>query len=140
MRRRLQCLALAAGVTGMAGMAAFPAAASGGEAKETAGARFVRFETIIVSVLSDDSVRGNMEVALQLRVPDEMVRERVEKLRPRLIDAFTRCLVFFGQYYANVSRPVDTAMVTAELQKAADSVLGRGTGRVLVTLAAIRSG
>jgi hypothetical protein len=95
--------------------------------------QFVRFKPIIVTTFNDQDIDGLLSVAIALQAADPAAKDRIELLRPRLQDAFTRALFDLGRLKIDPRRPVDWRLLNTRLQAEADRIVQKDKVRLLVT-------
>jgi hypothetical protein len=139
MRRshRLLTLALAAALAG--GPLLAPAALAG-EKKEEKGdkkaATYLALDPINAVVMRRDGRRGVMTLETGLEVADPELMKRAKASTPRLRAAFAQVLMIYASGLRG-GAPPDVDYISRELQKAADGVLGKPGGKVLMGSALI---
>jgi hypothetical protein len=134
--RHFLALLLAAAMAGRAS-AAPPAAESKPEsdpqAKRITGSdKYVPTFGLRASIMRGFSVHGVMAVDAGLDVPKEQSRKQCEAIRPRLTAAMRDAILNYASLTYVVGERPDTDILSARLQKAVDSVLGRGEARVAI--------
>lgn len=125
-RRRL-LFALAASALAAGG-------AQAGAAKKKpsgAGGTVLTFPTLTATLLRMDGRRGVLTVEVLIDAPDDAVRNRAELSRPLLRDAWNTVLTREGAL-VRPGAPPNVERLAAELQKAADRVIGKPGARVLL--------
>lgn len=123
-RRRLIALAVLAAP-------ALLAAAPKEEKKKGGGASFIQIQTLTATIMRPSGRRGVLTVEVGLDIADGKLRERAEKLVPRLRAAFVQTL----QTYAagmTPATPPNPDVLGAALQRDTDRVLGRKGARLLL--------
>jgi hypothetical protein len=100
--------------------------------------QFVRFRPVIVSTYEDTRISGFLSVTLHVQANNREARERVERARPKLQDAFTRAAIELGQLYVSPKRKLDFHLVARRMQAAASAAVPGEKIRVYVVDASTR--
>lgn len=82
------------------------------------------------SIARGFKVHGVLAVDAGLDVPKEQTRKQCDALRPRLISAMRDAILNYASLSYQVGEKPDVDILAARLQKAVDSVLGKGEARV----------
>jgi hypothetical protein len=123
MRRRLILIA--------ALMTAGTALAAPVEKKKGGGDSFIQLHSITANILLSDHRNGVLQVDVGLDVPDPALRKRAEESIPRLQDAFVREMATYVPSIPPGGAP-NPDILSTQLQRAVDRVLGRPGARVLL--------
>ena len=123
MRRRLVLLA--------ALIAAGAATAAPVEKKKGGGDSFIQLHSLTATVLLSDRRYGVLQVDIGIDVPDAALRRRAEESIPRLQDAFVREMAIYAPSIGPGGAP-NPDLLSAQLQRAVDRVLGRPGAKVLL--------
>ncbi|MEO0500819.1 MAG: hypothetical protein AAF205_09730 [Pseudomonadota bacterium] len=107
---------------GLAAVTLVPAAA---ERREPVP-NHVRFEPIVVPIYEDDRMAGLIGVRLVLDADSRTARRRLERLRPRLTDAWLTALVEHGRLHLYADQPLDMDALDTALS---DAVAGETRGQ-----------
>lgn len=128
MNRRLASLVVLA-------LALAPAAAlasEGGEKKKkSGGSSFLDIAALSATVIRTDGRRGVLMIECGLDIPDPALRERAEKLLPRIRAAYFQMV----QIYAaglQPGAPPNVDYISRELQRQTDLALGKPGARLLL--------
>lgn len=103
--------------------------ATAGEKKEESA--YVAVDTLTATVLASNGRHQIMTVQAGVDAPDKALHDYVQKVTPRLRDAYTQVL----QLYAGglvPGAPPDADYIARRLQEATDRVLGRPGGKFLI--------
>lgn len=119
--------------------AADPADAAGKQKKRVTGADdYVTLAMMTASIVADFRVRALLQVEAGLDIEDRDLRERAERLRPRVQAACAEALRFYaGDQYVH-GRVPDPKLIKAVLQRAVDNALGDPGAEVLLTLVLVQ--
>lgn len=110
---------------------AAPAHAGEHEHKKGGGVSYHQFPTLTAVVLRPDGRRGILTAEAGVDVPDGGLREKVQLLEPRLMDAFASALRKYGASLRPGATP-DLDQLQLLLQAQTDRVLGARGARVLL--------
>jgi hypothetical protein len=131
--RKALALFLATALAGKAS-AAPPVAASpemDPQAKRITGSdNYVPTFGLRASIARGFKVHGVLAVDAGLDVPKEQTRKQCAAMRPRLISAMRDAILNYASLSYVVGEKPDVDILAARLQKAVDSVLGKGEARV----------
>jgi hypothetical protein len=100
--------------------------------------QFVKFRPIIVSTFDDTRVSGLLSVTVHVQARDRAARQRLERARPKLQDAFTCAAIELGQLYVSPERRINVQLLAARLQAAATAAFPGEQLRVYVVDASSR--
>lgn len=101
------------------------------EKKKGGGDTFIQLHSLTATVLLADHRNGVLQVDVGIDVPDAGLRKRAEQSIPRLQDAFVREMSTFAPTMTPGGAP-NPDMLSVQLQRAVDRVLGRPGARVLL--------
>ena len=111
--------------------AAAPKAEADPQAKRITGSdKYVPTFGLRASIARGFKVHGVMAVDAGLDVPKEQTRKQCEAVRPRLTNAMRDALLSYASGSYVVGEKPDVDMLALRLQKAVDTVLGKGEARV----------
>ena len=113
---------------------ALPAAAEEHEGEETVKRTELVYEKLYgltVNLFSQDRVEGQLLVSIDLEAR-AVDGDQIRYMKPRLVDAYNRRLLRFGQTILDTRRPLDIKRMEYALQRVTDSVLGEGKAKVLL--------
>ena len=134
MRKALSLLlaaSLAAGGASASPPAPPPAPEADPQAKRITGSeKYVPTFGLRASISRGFKVHGVMAVDAGLDVPEEKVRKTCEAIRPRLMSQMRDAVLSYASLSYVVGEKPDADILRARLQKAVDSVLGKGQARV----------
>jgi hypothetical protein len=82
------------------------------------------------SIARGFKVQGVLSVDAGLEAPKEETRKLAEAIRPRLMNAMRDAVMNYASLTYVVGERPDVDILAARLQKAADSVLGKGESRI----------
>ena len=131
--RQFLALLLASAVAGRASAAPPPSAGSetDPQAKRITGSNnYVPTFGLRASIARGFKIHGVLAVDAGLDVPNEQTRKKAEAVRPRLMNAMRDAVMGYASLTYEVGERPDVQILSAKLQKAADSVLGKGESRV----------
>ena len=113
------------------------AEAAGGSSSSKAKATFsdtlLVVEPMLVSVIQDSQIRGNLIVEVGLDIPNSSLRNTAEKLMPRLRDQFMLRLNRFAGTRIRMQEVPDVESIAMLLQRTTDRVLGEPGAQVLLS-------
>ncbi|MDP3739674.1 MAG: hypothetical protein Q8R02_19960 [Hyphomonadaceae bacterium] len=75
-------------------------------------------------------VHGVLSVDAGLDIPDAKMRKHVEAVRPRLMSAMREAVLNYAALSYVIGERPDAEILRARLQKAVDTVLGKGTAQL----------
>ena len=140
MRPNLLMLALTAALaTGMPARAEdAPKAQKAPEHKTTQSKSYVEIEPIYTTIVADNRPAGMLMVGAGLDVPDDKLRDEVNRSLPVLRDAYVRNLMTFTANVVRTDAQPDVDMIATRLQGVTDRALGKRGAKVLLAQVAIR--
>ncbi len=83
---------------------------------------YLKFEPLIVPVYAEQGATGLLAVRVVLEARDDSARQRLDRLRPRLIDGWTVALVDHARLHVDPNRPLDMPAIAASLEQAATRI------------------
>ena len=120
MRRRLLLAGLALGV-------AAPVSAA---EKKSGGASYLQLPTLTAPLLRAGG-NGVLTAEAGVDIPDAALKARVERLQPRLLDAYNTVLAQFAASLAP-GAPPDVELLVQRMQAATDRVVGTAGAHFLI--------
>jgi flagellar basal body-associated protein FliL len=143
MRLRPVILVVAALAAAWAGAGAraedAPKAQKAPEHKTTQSKSYIMVEPIYTTIVADNRAAGMLMVGAGLDVPDDKLREEVERSMPVLRDAYIRNLMTFTVNVVRTDSQPDVALIADRLQAVTDRALKKkGAAKVLLAQVAIR--
>ncbi|MBR9825143.1 MAG: flagellar basal body-associated FliL family protein [Alphaproteobacteria bacterium] len=140
-RHGLLCLALVFGLSATA-FAAPPPAQSEDTSRHrslTSSDSYMPLPPLTATVQANRRARGLLQIEAGLEVEDTDLRDRIDRLMPRLRNAYVTALsVYTGMYYQYGEVP-DADRIAALLQEATDMTLGRDGAEVLIGMIIIHA-
>ena len=140
MRPTLPVLVLAAALaTGLAARAEdAPKAQKAPEHKTTQSQSYIEIDPIYTTIVADNRAAGMLMVGAGLDVPDDKLRDEVNRSLPVLRDAYVRNLMTFTANVVRTDTQPDVGMIADRLQAVTDRALGKKGAKVLLAQVAIR--
>jgi hypothetical protein len=129
-RRRLMTALLGAGALAL-GAPVAQAADDGEKKKKSGGASYLPMETVTATLVRGDGHRGVFTIEIGLDVPDNALRDRVEKVLPRIRAAYVQSVQIYAAGLPPATPP-NADYLARELQRQTDLALGRPGARVLL--------
>ena len=129
MDRRLATLALLA--FALAPEVAIASEGGGEKKKKSGGASYIALDALSATVIRPDGRRGVLMVETGLDIPDQALRDKAEKLLPRIRAAYFQTV----QVYAaglTPGLPPNVDYLSRELQRQTDLALGVRGARLLL--------
>lgn len=114
-----------------AGLSAPPAFAGHGKEEKKAPPSYFALQPITATALRRDGRRGVLIVEAGVQALDPALMERAQQSEPRLRAAFAQVLMTYASGMPRGAAP-DLNYLGAQLQEAADKVLGRKGSKVLL--------
>jgi flagellar basal body-associated protein FliL len=131
-------LAIALG-TGLAARAEdAPKAQKAPEHKTTQSKSYIEIDPIYTTIVADNRAAGMLMVGAGLDVPNEKLRDEVNRSLPVLRDAYVRNLMTFTANVVRTDAQPDVGMIADRLQAVTDRALGKKGAKVLLAQVAIR--
>ena len=112
-------------------LAASVAVAAPAEKKKGGGDTFVQLPTLTASIFHPDGRRGVLTVDVGLDIPDGGLRQRASISVPLLRAAYTQALSIYAPSI-NPGAPPNPDLISVQLQRATDQVLGRPGAKLLL--------
>src|SRR5690242_16755461 len=142
MRLRPVFLVVAALAVAWAGASAraedAPKAQKAPEHKTTQSKSYIMVDPIYTTIVSDNRAAGMLMVGAGLDVPDDKLREEVERSMPVLRDAYIRNLMMFTANVVRTDSQPDVGLIADRLQAVTDRALKKKGARILLAQVAIR--
>lgn len=108
------------------------------EHKATQSKSYILLEPIYTTIVADNRAAGMLMVGAGLDVPDEHLREEVNRSLPVLRDAYVRNLMTFSINVVRTDSQPDVEMIADRLQAVTDRALKKKGAKVLLAQVAIR--
>ncbi len=127
----------------LAGVAAMPAPAAAQDEEAADGPAFIELQKMTLTLFQPDGSTETLQLELTLEVADAEAEAEVERLEPRLVDAFVRGLYGLNdrQLLITANKQLDLDAMTAALRERGNEVLETdGILSVLVRAANRRRG
>ena len=102
-----------------------PAAAAGGE-KSSGGSIFVKVRPVTVAVLNDGGLAGKVSAVFVLQAHDAQAEADINAAQLQLRNAYLQAMHRMAEEEARTGRLISLRKIKARLQRASDSVLGKG--------------
>jgi flagellar basal body-associated protein FliL len=140
MRPALPVLVLAAALaTGVSARAEdAPKAQKAPEHKTTQSKSFIGIDPIYTTIVADNHAAGMLMIGVGLDVPDDKLRDDVNRSLPVLRDAYIRNLMTFTANVVRTDAQPDVGMIADRLQAVTDRAFGKKGAKVLLAQVAIR--
>ena len=108
------------------------------EHKTTQSESYIMVDPIYTTIVADNRAAGMLMVGAGLDVPDDKLREEVERSMPVLRDAYIRNLMTFTANVVRTDTQPDVEMIADRLQAVTDRALKKKGAKVLLAQVAIR--
>jgi len=109
------------------------------EHKTTQSKSYIMVDPIYTTIVADNRAAGMLMVGAGLDVPDDKLREEVERSMPVLRDAYIRNLMTFTANVVRTDSQPDVGLIADRLQAVTDRALKKkGAAKVLLAQVAIR--
>jgi flagellar basal body-associated protein FliL len=108
------------------------------EHKITQSASYTGIDPIYVTMMEDDHPIGMLTVEIGIDVPDEALRDVVNRSLPVLRDAYLRNLMSFSSTTVRADFQPDVAIIAGRLQAVTDHALGKKGAKVLLEQVVMR--
>lgn len=108
------------------------------EHKTTQSESYIQLDPIYTTIVSDNRAAGMLMVGAGLDVPDEALRDEVNRSLPVLRDAYVRNLMTFTANIVRTDEQPDVALIADRLQAVTDRALKKKGARILLAQVAIR--
>ena len=128
--------AMGAGLTARAEDA--PKAQKAPEHKTTQSKSYIEVDPIYTTIVADNHAAGMLMVGAGLDVPDDKLRDEVNRSLPVLRDAYIRNLMTFTANVVRTDAQPDVGMIADRLQEVTDRAFGKKGAKVLLAQVAIR--
>jgi flagellar basal body-associated protein FliL len=116
-----------------------PKAQKAPEHKTTQSKSYIMVDPIYTTIVADNRAAGMLMVGAGLDVPDDKLREEVERSMPVLRDAYIRNLMTFTANIVRTDSQPDVGLIANRLQAVTDRALKKkGAAKVLLAQVAIR--
>jgi len=115
-----------------------PKAQKAPEHKTTQSKSYIEIEPIYTTIVADNHAAGMLMIGAGLDVPDDKLREDVNRSLPVLRDAYIRNLMTFTANIVRTDAQPDVGMIADRLQAVTDRALGKKGAKVLLAQVAIR--
>ena len=115
-----------------------PKAQKAPEHKTTQSKSYIMVDPIYTTIVSDNRAAGMLMVGAGLDVPDDKLREEVERSMPVLRDAYIRNLMAFTANVVRTDSQPDVEVIADRLQAVTDRALKKKGAKVLLAQVAIR--
>lgn len=121
----------------------------GASAQEESGGRrhrilttsdgYVPLDPLTATVHSDFRLRGVMHIEAGLEIPDSRLRQRAERLMPRLRDRYVSALAMYAGSNYSYGEVPDADRISELLQQATDEALGEEGADILLGMVIIHA-
>jgi len=115
-----------------------PKAQKAPEHKTTQSKSYIMVDPIYTTIVADNRAAGMLMVGAGLDVPDDKLREEVDRSMPVLRDAYIRNLMVFTANVVRTDSQPDVGMIADRLQAVTDRALKKKGAKVLLAQVAIR--
>jgi flagellar basal body-associated protein FliL len=115
-----------------------PKAQKAPEHKTTQSTSYIEMDPIYTTIVMDNRAAGMLMVGAGLDVPDEHLRDEVNRSLPVLRDAYVRNLMTFTANVVRTDTQPDVGTIADRLQAVTDRALGKKGVKVLLAQVAIR--
>ena len=115
-----------------------PKAQKAPEHKTTQSKSYILLDPIYTTIVSDNRAAGMLMIGAGLDVPDEALREEVDRSLPVLRDAYVRNLMTFTANVVRTDEQPDVGLIADRLQAVTDRALKKKGARILLAQVAIR--
>jgi flagellar basal body-associated protein FliL len=115
-----------------------PKAQKAPEHKTTQSKSYIEIDPIYTTIVADNRPAGMLMVGAGLDVPDDKLRDDVNRSLPVLRDAYIRNLMTFTANVVRTDVQPDVGMIADRLQAVTDRALGKKGAKVLLAQVAIR--
>ncbi len=99
--------------------------------KKGGGDTFIQLPTLTASIFRADGRRGVLTVDVGVDIPDGGLRQRASMSVPLLRAAYTQALAIYAPSI-NPGAPPNPDIISVQLQRATDQVLGRPGAKLLL--------
>jgi flagellar basal body-associated protein FliL len=115
-----------------------PKAQKAPEHKTTQSKSYVMVDPIYTTIVTDNRASGMLMVGAGLDVPNDALRDEVNRSLPVLRDAYIRNLMTFTTNIVRTDTQPDVGLIAARLQAVTDRALRKKGAKVLLAQVAIR--
>jgi flagellar basal body-associated protein FliL len=115
-----------------------PKAQKAPEHKTTQSKSYIGIDPIYTTIVADNRPAGMLMVGTGLDVPNDALREEVNRSLPVLRDAYIRNLMTFTANVVRTDAQPDVAVIADRLQAVTNRALGKKGAKVLLAQVAIR--
>ena len=115
-----------------------PKAQKAPEHKTTQSKSYIMVDPIYTTIVADNRPAGMLMVGAGLDVPDDALRDEVNRSLPVLRDAYIRNLMIFTANIVRTDTQPDVGLIADRLQAVTDRALKKKGARVLLAQVAIR--
>jgi flagellar basal body-associated protein FliL len=115
-----------------------PKAQKAPEHKTTQSKSYIEIDPIYTTIVADNRPAGMLMVGTGLDVPNDALRDEVNRSLPVLRDAYIRNLMTFTANVVRTDAQPDVAVIADRLQAVTNRALGKKGAKVLLAQVAIR--
>ncbi|HEY2011121.1 MAG TPA: hypothetical protein VGH23_19185 [Rhizomicrobium sp.] len=115
-----------------------PKAQKAPEHKTTQSQSYIEIDPIYTTIVADNRAAGMLMVGAGLDVPDDKLRDEVNRALPVLRDAYVRNLMTFTANVVRTDTQPDVGIIADRLQGVTDRAVGKKGAKVLLAQVAIR--
>jgi flagellar basal body-associated protein FliL len=115
-----------------------PKAQKAPEHKTTQSKSYIMVDPIYTTIVADNRAAGMLMIGAGLDVPDERLREEINRSMPVLRDAYIRNLMTFTTNMVRTDAQPDVGLIADRLQAVTDRALRKKGAKVLLAQVAIR--
>jgi flagellar basal body-associated protein FliL len=115
-----------------------PKAQKAPEHKTTQSKSYIMLDPIYTTIVTDNRASGMLMVGAGLDVPNDALRDEVNRSLPVLRDAYIRNLMTFTANMVRTDTPPDVVLIADRLQAVTDRALKKKGAKVLLAQVAIR--
>jgi flagellar basal body-associated protein FliL len=115
-----------------------PKAQKAPEHKTTQSKSYIMVDPIYTTIVADNHAAGMLMVGAGLDVPDDALRDEVNRSLPVLRDAYIRNLMTFTANVVRTDAQPDVGLIAERLQGVTDRALKKKGAKVLLAQVAIR--
>jgi flagellar basal body-associated protein FliL len=115
-----------------------PKAQKAPEHKTTQSKSYIMVDPIYTTIVADNRAAGMLMVGAGLDVPDDKLRDEVNRSLPVLRDAYIRNLMIFTANVVRTDAQPDVGLIADRLQGVTDRALKKKGAKVLLAQVAIR--
>ena len=115
-----------------------PKAQKAPEHKTTQSKSYIMVDPIYTTIVADNRAAGMLMVGAGLDVPNDALRDEVNRSLPVLRDAYIRNLMTFTANMVRTDAQPDVGLIADRLQAVTDRALNKKDAKVLLAQVAIR--